>query len=143
MSITLLRISAALLSGSGDERRRRTDPTLTERSVEVLSYRCPLCDTAAAAGQRKDSAPVHPRGQPRYSHAGRREAMIVLRVPRMTCRHHVRAVTAAVRDLAGVVTLQADAGTASLVVTGPVSERDVRIVLAQIGFAADGEQDRS
>jgi copper chaperone CopZ len=65
--------------------------------------------------------------------------VIVLRVPRMTCRQHVRTITAAVRDLAGVVSIQADAGTASLLVTGTVSERDVRMTLAQIGFAADRE----
>jgi copper chaperone CopZ len=69
--------------------------------------------------------------------------VIALRVPRMACPADVRAVTAAVRDLVGVDTIQADACTASLIVTGTVSERDVRIVLTQIGFAADGQLDLS
>jgi hypothetical protein len=57
----------------------------------------------------------------------------------MTSRQHVRVVTAAVRDLSGVDTVQADWSTASLIVAGTVSEDEVRSVLAQIGFAADGE----
>lgn len=69
--------------------------------------------------------------------------MIVLRVPRMTSRRHVRAVTSALRDLPGVETLQADSSSASLVVEGTVSEQDVRITLADIGFAADGRTQAS
>jgi hypothetical protein len=72
-----------------------------------------------------------------------RVAVIVLRVPRMTSRQRVRAVTAAVRDLAGVDTVQADWSTASLIVGGTGSEAELRIVLTQIGIAADGQADSS
>lgn len=65
--------------------------------------------------------------------------MIELCIPRMTSRQHVRAVTAAVRDLAGVDTVQADWSTASLIVAGTVSEDELRIALTQIGFVADGQ----
>ena len=63
--------------------------------------------------------------------------MIVLRVPRMTSRRSVRTVTAGLRDLPGVETIQADSSTASLVVEGTVLERDVRLTLTELGFSAD------
>jgi hypothetical protein len=62
--------------------------------------------------------------------------VIELCIPRMTSRQHVRAVTAAVRDLAGVDTVQADWFTASLIVAGTVSEDELRSVLTEIGFSA-------
>ena len=65
--------------------------------------------------------------------------MIVLRVPRMTSRRSVRTVTAGLRDLPGVETIQADSVTASLVVEGTVLEQDVRLVLTELGFAADAQ----
>ena len=69
--------------------------------------------------------------------------MIVLRVPGMTCRAHVRAVTAGLRDLAGVETIQADSSTASVVIEGTASEQDVRTMLTDMGFAADGRSSAS
>ena len=69
--------------------------------------------------------------------------MIVLRVPRMTSRRDVRAVTAALRDLPGVETIQADSSTASLLVEGTVLEQDVRLMLTELGFAADAQPARS
>jgi hypothetical protein len=63
--------------------------------------------------------------------------VIVLRVPRMTSRRDVRSVTAALRDLPGVETIQADSVTAWLLVEGTVLERDVRIMLTELGFSAD------
>ena len=65
--------------------------------------------------------------------------MIVLRVPRMASRRDVRAVTAHLRDLPGVETIQADSVTASLVVEGTVLERDVRLMLIELGFSADAQ----
>ena len=65
----------------------------------------------------------------------RRVAVIVLRVPRMASRRDVRAVTAALRDLPGVETIQADSVTASLVVEGTVLEQDVRLMLTELGFS--------
>jgi copper chaperone CopZ len=61
----------------------------------------------------------------------------------MTCRAHVRAVTAGLRDLAGVATILADASTASVVIEGTVSEHDVRMMLAEMGFFADGRSSAS
>ena len=69
----------------------------------------------------------------------RRFAVIVLRVPRMASRRDVRAVTAALRDLHGVETIQADSVTASLVVEGTVLEQDVRLMLTELGFSADAQ----
>jgi hypothetical protein len=65
--------------------------------------------------------------------------VIVLRVPRMASRRDVRAVTAALRDLHGVETIQADSVTASLVVEGTVLEQDVRLMLTELGFSADAQ----
>ena len=69
----------------------------------------------------------------------RRFAVIVLRVPLMASRRDVRAVTAALRDLPGVETIQADSVTASLVVEGTVLEQDVRLMLTELGFSADAQ----
>jgi copper chaperone CopZ len=57
----------------------------------------------------------------------------------MASRGDVRAVTAALRDLPGVETIQADSVTASLVVEGTVLERDVRLMLTELGFSADAQ----
>ena len=65
--------------------------------------------------------------------------MIVLRVPRMASRRDVRAITAALRDLPGVETIQTDSVTASLVVEGTVMEQDVRLMLTELGFSADAQ----
>jgi copper chaperone CopZ len=73
----------------------------------------------------------------------RRVAVIVLRVPLMASRRDVRAVTAALRDLPGVETIQANSSTASLVVEGTVLEQDVRLMLTELGFSADAQPARS
>src|SRR6266545_7706880 len=115
---------------------RPNGATVVAGAVGVLSQRCPCGETAAGGRQPADRTPRHART--RVNDQRRRVAVIVLRVPRMTSRRHVRAVTSALRDLPGVETLQADSSSASLVVEGTVSEQDVRITLADIGFAADG-----
>jgi copper chaperone CopZ len=61
----------------------------------------------------------------------------------MTSRRDVRAVTAALRDLPGVETIQADSSTAALVVEGTVLEQDVRLMLTKLGFSADAQSARS
>ena len=63
-------------------------------------------------------------------------AAITFTVPGMRSRQGVRAVTALLRDLPGVETVQADASTAILIVDGDVSEQQVRRVLAAVGFPA-------
>ena len=57
-----------------------------------------------------------------------------LRVPAMTCRHCVRPVTAHLRDVEGVQTVEADAVTARVVVRGTMSTDDVLLALAACGF---------
>jgi copper chaperone CopZ len=63
-------------------------------------------------------------------------AVIQLSVPRMSCRHGVRVVTARLRDLPGVEVVQADLATATLVVHGAVAEEQVRAALDAAGFPA-------
>jgi copper chaperone len=55
-------------------------------------------------------------------------------VPAMTCRHCVRTVTAALRDIRGVERIQADARTATVEVTGTLAEADVRTALDECGY---------
>ena len=57
-----------------------------------------------------------------------------LKVPAMTCRHCVRTVTAYLRDVEGVQTVEADALTARVVVRGTMSTADVLLALAACGF---------
>lgn len=63
-------------------------------------------------------------------------AVIALTVPRMACRRCVRVVTARLRDLPGVHTVEADVRTATLVVRGELSEEQVRGALHAAGFSA-------
>ena len=70
----------------------------------------------------------------RLENQRRRVAVIVLRVPRMASRRDVRAVTAALRDLPGVETIQADSATASLVVEGTVLEQRCAAHADRIGL---------
>jgi copper chaperone CopZ len=51
----------------------------------------------------------------------------------MECRRCVRAVTARLRDLAGVQTVQADARTATVVLVGAVEVRAALAALADAG----------
>ena len=104
----------------------------------MLSHLCPLRRNGrrARTAGRQDTA----AGSNVTEMASRRRfAVIVLRVPRMASRRDVRAVTAALRDLPGVETIQADSVTASLVVEGTVLEQDVRLMLTELGFSADAQ----
>jgi copper chaperone CopZ len=62
---------------------------------------------------------------------------LTLRVPAMTCRHAVRTVTAALRDVVGVQTVQAEAATATVLVSGTMAPDDVFRALRQCGHAAE------
>ena len=57
-----------------------------------------------------------------------------LTVPAMTCRHCVRTVTAHLRDVEGVQTVEADVVSARVVVRGTMSTADVLRALAACGF---------
>ena len=59
---------------------------------------------------------------------------VALLVPGMTCRHCVRKVTAALRDVAGVALVQADAGTTTVVLHGDAAVTEVLAALGGAGF---------
>jgi copper chaperone CopZ len=65
-------------------------------------------------------------------------AVIALYVPGMRCRRCVRSVTARLRDLPGVLTVEANATTGELVVHGEVTERQVRDALADVPLPSNG-----
>jgi copper chaperone CopZ len=59
---------------------------------------------------------------------------VVLLVPGMTCRHCVRKVTAALRDVAGVALVQADVRTTTVVLHGDAALAEVLAALDGAGF---------
>ncbi len=59
---------------------------------------------------------------------------VTLLVPGMTCRHCVRKVTAALRDVAGVALVQADARTTTVVLHGDAEVAEVLAALNGAGF---------
>ena len=59
---------------------------------------------------------------------------LTLLVPGMTCRHCVRKVTAALRDVPGVQQVQADLTTATVVLSGGATVADVLAALDEAGF---------
>lgn len=67
--------------------------------------------------------------------AGRKPARAVhLQVPAMSCRRCVRTVTARLRDVPGVATIEADAQTRSLVLAGTMTVADVVAALEECGY---------
>jgi copper chaperone len=60
-----------------------------------------------------------------------------LRVPSMSCRHCVRAVSAAVNDVAGVQSVVIDLETKTVQVHGTADIDAVRSALATAGYPAD------
>ena len=52
-------------------------------------------------------------------------------MPDVTCRHMVRLVTARLRDVPGVVTVQMDTATGAVVVTGQMSRAAVAEAVAE------------
>jgi copper chaperone CopZ len=69
---------------------------------------------------------------------GEQMTVIAMHVPDMGCRRCVRLVTARLRDLPGVVTVEADARTAELVLHGDVTEDQVRGALAEVALPRNG-----
>ena len=67
--------------------------------------------------------------------------VVEMQVPGMTCRHCVRAVTARLRDLPGVVAVEADIEHTRVVVHGDVTADQIRAVVDDVPFAADGPED--
>ena len=60
----------------------------------------------------------------------------VLSVPAMTCRHCVRAISAQVRDVEGVVALEADTSTRTIRVQGGADPDAVLSAIAAAGYEA-------
>ncbi len=60
----------------------------------------------------------------------------VLSVPAMTCRHCVRAVSAQVRDVTGVVAVEADATTRTVRVQGSAQLDALCSAIAAAGYEA-------
>ena len=60
----------------------------------------------------------------------------VFSVPTMTCRHCVRAISAQVRDVRGVVALEADTTTRTVRVQGSADPDAVRSAIAAAGYEA-------
>jgi copper chaperone CopZ len=55
----------------------------------------------------------------------------------MTCRHCVRSVTSALRDVAGVESIEADATTGTVVLAGSMQRADVLHGLHCCGFPGE------
>jgi copper chaperone CopZ len=68
--------------------------------------------------------------------AGEDVARVRLHVPGMACRTTVRVVTAHLRDVPGVESLNADPATGELWVVGAVLEATLRRELTGMGFPA-------
>ncbi|MFP5370032.1 MAG: heavy-metal-associated domain-containing protein [Actinomycetes bacterium] len=60
----------------------------------------------------------------------------VFSVPGMTCRHCVRTISAQVRDVIGVVALEADATTRTVRVHGPAEADALAAAIAAAGYEA-------
>jgi len=59
---------------------------------------------------------------------------VIMCVPGLTCRHAVRVVSARLRDVPGVQSVEVDASTGLVVVRGPVEAREVRAALLDVGY---------
>ena len=55
-------------------------------------------------------------------------------VPGLTCRHAVRVVSARLRDVPGVQSVEVDASAGLVVVRGSVDAREVRAALVEAGY---------
>ncbi|GAB3589283.1 hypothetical protein GCM10027446_01210 [Angustibacter peucedani] len=113
--------------------------SLVPPSAPVL-YRCcsapvfpDLSPTAVALASRQkvDSRDGDRWGVPQIEESCA-VSVVEMDVPGMTCRHCVRAVTARLRDLPGVIAVEADAVTARLVVHGDVTAAEVTAALADV-----------
>jgi copper chaperone CopZ len=104
-----------------------------------------LSSPVTAAGLA-DSAPTPARAtlagipgeRPRQSN-GEAMAVVTLHVPGMTSRRLIRIVTARIRDLPGVTTVEVKLDTAVIVVHGTATAGQICVALAEAGFAARDE----
>lgn len=68
------------------------------------------------------------------AHGPRDSPALRLRIPTMSCRHCVRSVTARLRDVPGVATIEASAADRTVVLAGTMSVRDVLAALDDCGY---------
>ncbi len=59
---------------------------------------------------------------------------VAVYVPGLTCSHAVRVVSARLRDVPGVHSVEVDAPAGSVVVRGPVDPPAVRAALSEVGY---------
>jgi copper chaperone CopZ len=59
---------------------------------------------------------------------------LTMRVPGLTCRHAVRVVSARLRDVPGVESVEVDGPAGWVAVRGPVDAQQVRAALVQAGY---------
>jgi copper chaperone CopZ len=59
---------------------------------------------------------------------------LTMRVPGLTCRHAVRVVSARLRDVPGVQSVEVDGPAGWVVVRGPVDAQQVRTALVEAGY---------
>jgi copper chaperone CopZ len=59
---------------------------------------------------------------------------LTMRVPGLTCRHAVRVVSARLRDVPGVESVEVDGPAGVVVVRGPVDAQQVRGALVEAGY---------
>ena len=71
-----------------------------------------------------------------YNPQGPTPKETVFSVPAMTCRHCVRAISAQVLDVEGVVSLEADTTTRTIGVQGTADPDAVRSAIAAAGYEA-------
>ena len=62
---------------------------------------------------------------------------LTMRVPGLTCRHAVRVVSARLRDIPGVESVEVDGPAGRVVVRGPVDARQVLAALVEAGYPPD------
>lgn len=102
----------------------------------TLSNRCP-----AGGGRRQrrgDSLWTVPRATvvcvTEAAHGPRDITALRVRVPAMTCRRCVRTVTARLRDVPGVATIEASASDRTVALGGTMTARDVLAALDDSGY---------
>ena len=62
---------------------------------------------------------------------------MIARVSGRLCRHGVRVVSARLRDVPGVVSVEVNAAAGLVVVGGPVDAGQVCAALAEVGYSAE------
>ena len=107
-----------------------------QQSRAVLSGHCPGAAPTPCGVARGDSETTAFEGRLRSIRRWHREATMALtmRVPGLTCRPAVRVVSARLRDVPGVESVEVDGPAGWVVVRGPVDGEQVRAALVEAGY---------